>query len=187
MITVTALAIPDVKLLMPKVHQDNRGYFVEIAHDQKMHEAGINLSFKQENQSFSKHKNTVRGLHSQCPPHAQAKLVRVLRGKIFDVAVDVRPGSPTYGKHVSQVLSDQDIALMLIPVGFLHGFCTLEDNTVVSYKTSDFYAPGNEVGVLWNDPDLGIAWPIDPAQAILSPKDEILPAFKDFPSIVWSA
>src|SRR5579862_7752386 len=181
MVTVKELAIPDVKLLTPKLHQDDRGYVTEIVHEKQMQELGLPVEFMQENQSMSRYKNTVRGLHGQKPPHAQAKLVRVLRGKIFDVAVDVRPGSKTYGKHVSAVLSEDEVAQMFIPIGFLHGFCTLEDNTVVLYKMSDVYAPGSEIGVVWNDPDLKIDWPVDPAQAILSGKDEKLPHFKDFP------
>jgi dTDP-4-dehydrorhamnose 3,5-epimerase len=185
MFTVKELAIPDVKLLMPKLHQDDRGYVVEIVHEKQMQELGLPIEFMQENQSMSYRKNTVRGLHGQRPPHAQAKLVRVLRGKIFDIAVDVRPGSPSYGKHVGTTLSEDEIVQMLIPPGFLHGFCTLTDNTIVLYKMSSLYAPGSEVGVIWNDPDLGIAWPVDHASAILSGKDDKLPRFKDFPRIDW--
>ncbi len=185
MITVKELAIPEVKLLMPKIHRDDRGYVVEIVHEKQIQDLGLPIRFMQENQSMSLHKNTVRGLHSQKPPHTQDKLVRVLRGKIFDVAVDVRPNSPTYGKHVSSILSEDDITQMFIPAGFLHGFCTLEDNTVVLYKMSNLYAPGSEVGIIWNDPDLKIEWPVDPAKAILSGKDEKLPRFKDFPRIEW--
>src|SRR5579862_3438833 len=149
MVTVKELAIPDVKLLTPKLHQDDRGYVTEIVHEKQMQELGLPIEFMQENQSMSRHKNTVRGLHGQRPPYAQAKLVRVLRGKIFDVAVDVRPGSPTYGKHVSATLSEDEVVQMFIPPGFLHGFCTLAENTIVLYKTSSLYAPGNEVGVIW--------------------------------------
>jgi dTDP-4-dehydrorhamnose 3,5-epimerase len=185
MITIKELAIPEVKLLMPKLHQDDRGYVTEIVHEKQMQELGLPMQFMQENQSMSRFKNTVRGLHSQRPPHAQAKLVRVLRGKIFDVAVDVRSGSKTYGQHVSATLSGDDVAQLLIPIGFLHGFCTLEDDTVVLYKMSSLYAPGSEVGVIWNDPDLKIQWPIDPGKAILSGKDEKLLPFKDFPHINW--
>jgi dTDP-4-dehydrorhamnose 3,5-epimerase len=185
MITVRELAIPEVKLLMPKLHQDDRGYVTEIVHEKQMTELGIPMEFLQENQSMSFYKNTVRGLHSQKPPHAQAKLVRVLRGRIFDVAVDARPKSKTYGKHASAILSADEVVQMFIPAGFLHGFCTLEDNTVVLYKMSDFYAPGNEVGAIWNDPDLKIDWPVKEADAILSGKDEKLPSFRDFPKIEW--
>lgn len=185
MITVKELAIPEVKLLMPKIHRDDRGYVVEIVHEKQIQDLGLPIRFMQENQSMSLYKNTVRGLHSQKPPHTQDKLVRVLRGKIFDVAVDVRPKSPTYGKHVSSILSEDDIVQMFIPAGFLHGFCTLEDNTIVLYKMSNLYAPGSEVGIIWNDPDLKIEWPVSSSQAILSGKDEKLPRFKDFPPIEW--
>jgi dTDP-4-dehydrorhamnose 3,5-epimerase len=187
MITVKNLSLPDVKLIMPKLHHDDRGYVTEIAHDKQLNEIGLPLRLVQENQSMSLRKNTVRGLHAQKPPYAQAKLVRVLRGKIFDVAVDVRPDSPTFGQYTSAELNADDVVQMFIPVGFLHGFCTLEDNTVVLYKMSDFYAPGNEVGALWNDPDLKINWPINEADAILSTKDKLLPCFKDIPHIRWSA
>jgi dTDP-4-dehydrorhamnose 3,5-epimerase len=175
MITVKELAIPDVKLLTPKLHHDDRGYVTEIIHEKQMEELGIPIKFMQENQSMSLRKNT----------HAQAKLVRVLRGKIVDVAIDVRPNSPTYGKHVSCLLSQDEVTQMFIPAGFLHGFCTLEDNTVVLYKMSSLYVPGSECGVLWNDPDLKIDWPVKPADAILSGKDEKLSHFKDFPRIDW--
>ncbi|MFY9286988.1 MAG: dTDP-4-dehydrorhamnose 3,5-epimerase [Alphaproteobacteria bacterium] len=185
MITVKELAIPDVKLLMPKLHQDDRGYVTEIVHEKQMNDLGLPIQFMQENQSMSKFKNTVRGLHSQRPPHAQAKLVRVLRGAIFDVAVDVRPGSKTYGKHVTATLTQDDVTQMFIPAGFLHGFCTLTDNTVVLYKMSSLYAPGSELGVIWNDPDLGINWPLKAEEAYLSGKDEKLGLFKDFPRIDW--
>jgi dTDP-4-dehydrorhamnose 3,5-epimerase len=185
MIAFKELAIPDVKLLTPKLHKDDRGYVTEIVHEKQMEELGFPIRFMQENQSMSTFKNTVRGLHAQHPPHAQAKLVRVLRGKIFDVAVDARPNSKTYGKHVSAVLSDEAVEQLLIPAGFLHGFCTLEDNTVVLYKMSSLYTPGSEVGAFWNDPDLNIQWPVDPEQAILSGKDDKLPRFKDFPRIEW--
>ena len=185
MINVKELAIPEVKLLMPKLHQDDRGYVTEIVHEKQMHELGLPIEFMQENQSMSKTKNTVRGMHGQRPPHGQAKLVRVLRGKIFDVALDVRPSSPTYGKHVSAILSGDDVVQMFIPAGFLHGFCTLEDNTIVLYKMSSLYAPGSEVGVMWNDPALGIDWPVKSSEATLSGKDEKLPLFKDFPRIEW--
>ncbi|MDP9127298.1 MAG: dTDP-4-dehydrorhamnose 3,5-epimerase [Pseudomonadota bacterium] len=185
MITVKELAIPDVKLLMPKLHHDDRGYVTEIAHERQIQELNLPVRFMQENQSMSLYKNTVRGLHGQKPPHAQAKLVRVLRGKIWDVVVDVRLGSKTYGQHVSATLSEDEIVQMYVPIGFLHGFVTLDDNTVVLYKMSDFYAPGNEVGTVWNDPDLNIKWPIDVSKAILSGKDEKLPPFKDFPRIEW--
>ncbi|HEU0117493.1 MAG TPA: dTDP-4-dehydrorhamnose 3,5-epimerase [Alphaproteobacteria bacterium] len=185
MITVKELAIPAVKLLSPKLHHDDRGYVTEIVHERQMQDLGIPIKFMQENQTMTLRKNTVRGLHAQRPPNAQAKFVRVLRGKIFDVAVDVRAGSPTYGQHVSATLSEDEVTQMFIPTGFLHGFCTLTDNTVVLYKMSSLYTPGSEVGALWNDPDLKIQWPVDAANVILSGKDEKLPHFKDFPRLDW--
>lgn len=185
MINIKELAIPDVKLLMPKLHHDERGYLTEIIHEMRLRDLGLPHSFVQENQSLSHKKNTVRGLHLQKPPQAQTKLVRVLRGAIFDVAVDLRPNSPTYGKHASAQLSADEVAHMLIPAGFAHGFCTLADDTLVVYKLSSTYVPGAEVGIIWNDPDLGINWPLGPAEAILSEKDKKLPRFKEFPPIQW--
>jgi len=185
MLTVKELAIPEVKLLMPKMHRDDRGYVAEITHEREMLALGL-PRFVQENQSLSLDKNIVRGLHSQKPPHAQAKLVRVLSGKIFDVAVDMRPKSKTFGQHVSAILdSEGDITEMYVPAGFLHGFCTLAKNTVVLYKMSNFYAPGSEIGIIWNDPKLKINWPVKPDDAILSGKDAKLSSFKDFPRIDW--
>jgi dTDP-4-dehydrorhamnose 3,5-epimerase len=185
MINVENLAIADVKLLRPKLFNDDRGYVTEIVHEKQMIELGLPVKFMQENQSYSARKNTVRGLHFQKSPHAQAKLVRVLRGKAYDVALDVRPGSKTYGQHVGVVLSGDDVAQLYIPVGFAHGFCTLEEDTVMLYKMSSFYAPASEAGVLWNDPDLGIKWPIDTASSILSAKDKILPRLKDLSPPQW--
>ena len=185
MTAIIDLAIPDVKLLKPKLHRDDRGYVAEIVHEKQMLELGLPIKFMQENQSMSVHKNTVRGLHAQRSPHAQAKLVRVLQGRIWDVVVDVRRGSPSFGKHVGVQLSSDEVAQLYVPVGFLHGFCTLTDNAVVLYKMSNVYDPGSEVGVIWNDPDLNIPWPVKPAEAILSGKDEKLSLFKDFPAIEW--
>lgn len=185
MLTIKPLAIPDVKLLMSKMLQDSRGYFAEIAQEKRFEENGL-PRFVQENQSLSVEKGTIRGLHAQKPPHAQAKLIRVLNGTVFDVAVDVRPGSKTFGQHIHTMLqAEGDITQLFIPAGFLHGFCTLTENTVVSYKVSDFYAPGSEIGVIWNDPDLKIDWPIAPKNAVLSPKDTTLGSFKDFPRLEW--
>lgn len=185
MITVTPLAIPDVKLLTPKLHHDNRGYVTEIAHEKQLADIGISLKFVQENQSLSLYKNIVRGMHSQRPPYAQAKLVRVLRGRIWDVAVDVRPDSPTFGKHVAVTLSQDEVQQLFIPTGFLHGFCALEDNSVVLYKMSSLYQPGSEIGVKWDDPDLNIPWPVAAKDAILSEKDQKLGNLRDFPRLAW--
>jgi dTDP-4-dehydrorhamnose 3,5-epimerase len=184
MIAVQELTLPEVKLLRPKVFRDERGTMTEIMQENRLQALGL-PRFVQENQSLSLRTGTVRGLHFQKPPDAQAKLLRVVRGKVFDVAVDVRPDSPTYGRHASAILSEDDIALMYIPTGFAHGFCTLADNTVVVYKMSAFYAPSSEGGILWNDPKLNIEWPIDAGKAVLSDKDGKLPLFADLPRLKW--
>jgi dTDP-4-dehydrorhamnose 3,5-epimerase len=174
---VESLAIPDVKLLRPRRHIDTRGFFSETYSRRDLLAAGIDESFVQDNHSLSVAEGVVRGLHFQIPPHAQAKLVRVARGAILDVAVDLRCGSPSFGQHVAVRLSAADWAQLYIPVGFAHGFCTLEPRTEILYKTSDYYAPSHERGISWDDPDLAIDWPIAPAEAVLSAKDARLPAF----------
>ena len=183
MTNIQELTIPDVKILLPTLHQDARGYFTETVNEKRFLEGGIKFHSVQENQSMSHQVGTVRGLHFQRPPYSQAKLVRVLRGRVFDVAVDLRSASPTYGKHVSAILSADDIAQIFIPTGFAHGFCTLTEDAIVLYKTSDFYVPQSESGIIWNDPMLGIDWPIDAASAVLSDKDAKLPPFKELSAI----
>jgi dTDP-4-dehydrorhamnose 3,5-epimerase len=168
---VEPLAIAEVKRLVPDIFRDERGAFSETYSLRALEAAGIGTNFVQDNQSVSRSKGVVRGLHFQRPPHAQAKLVRVAQGAIFDVAVDIRLGSPTYGRHVSAVLSAENWAQLWIPIGFAHGFCTLEPNTEVIYKTSDYYAPECDDGIKWDDPKLGIAWPVTGVEAILSNKD----------------
>ena len=182
MLNVQECALPEVKLLRPRDFKDSRGTMAEVAQDQRFQDLGL-PRFVQENQSLSTRAGTVRGLHFQKPPAAQAKLVRVLRGKIFDVAVDVRPKSPTFGQHVSVTLSDDELVWMYIPAGFAHGFCTLTDDVQVLYKVSTFYAPATEGGIIWNDPALAIAWPA--TNALLSDKDTLLPLFKDLPNLDW--
>jgi len=184
---VKELTLPAVKLLTPKQIEDERGFFAETLNEREMQRLGFPGIYAQENQSISFKKGTVRGLHAQKPPHAQGKLIRVLKGRIYDVAVDVRPLSPTFGKHVEAILSDGELTMFYIPSGFLHGFCTLTDDTVVLYKVTELYAPGSEVGVFWNDPALGIDWPVKTDAAILSAKDKALPLFKDFPHLEWTA
>lgn len=176
---VQNLAIPDVKLITPKVHRDARGFFCETYRADALALAGIDIEFVQDNYSFSTEKGVVRGLHFQAPPHAQDKLIRVIRGAILDVAVDLRRSSPTYGRHVSAVLSAENWAQLLVPVGFAHAFLTLEPDTEVAYKVSAYYAPECDKGLRWNDPELGIAWPIDPGDAVLSDKDRALPLLRD--------
>ncbi len=175
---VTRLAIPDVLVLKPVKHGDHRGFFSETYSRRAFAEAGIDAGFVQDNHSLSGEAGTVRGLHFQVPPKAQAKLLRVVRGAVFDVAVDLREDSPTYGKHVSAVISAEAWNQIFVPEGFAHGFCTLEPNTEVLYKVSDFYAPEAEQGLLWSDPDLGIAWP-EGAGAVLSERDRGWPRLRD--------
>ncbi|HEX2115784.1 MAG TPA: dTDP-4-dehydrorhamnose 3,5-epimerase [Alphaproteobacteria bacterium] len=174
-----ALAIPEVKLITPRRFTDPRGFFAETFSRRRFAEAGLVADFVQDNQSLSRPAGTVRGLHFQRPPHAQAKLVRVVRGAIFDVAVDIRPGSPTYGRHVGVELSAENGKMILIPEGFAHGFCTLKVDTEVLYKVNRDYAPAHEGGILWNDPALGISWPVDPAHAVLSERDRKLPRLSE--------
>ncbi|MGE3332617.1 MAG: dTDP-4-dehydrorhamnose 3,5-epimerase [Rhodospirillaceae bacterium] len=180
--TVESLAIPDVKIIRPKKHGDARGFFSETYSRKAFAEAGITLDFVQDNHAFSATKGTVRGLHFQSAPFAQDKLVRVVRGSILDVAVDLRRASPSYGKHVSAVISADEWNQILVPVGFAHGLLTLEPDTEVIYKVTNYYAPQHDLGLLWNDPALGIAWPVSEADAVLSAKDKIQPRLADLPA-----
>jgi dTDP-4-dehydrorhamnose 3,5-epimerase len=170
-----------VLIIEPRVFDDARGYFYESYNKARFTEAGIGVDFVQDNQSLSQ-KGAVRGLHGQADPFAQGKLVRVINGKVLDVVLDIRKGSPTYGKHFSIELSAENKHQLWIPAGFLHGFSTLEDDTIFTYKVNNYYDKVSEIGVLWNDHDLGIDWGIDQGAAVLSPKDELLPKFKDFTS-----
>ena len=172
---IEPLQIPAVKVLTPKKHGDHRGFFSEVYNRRAFAEAGIEIEFVQDNHSRSAEKGTVRGLHFQTPPFAQDKLVRVVRGAVFDVAVDLRRSSPTHGRHVGIILSASAWNQLLVPAGFAHGFMTLEPDTEVVYKVSDHYAPDHDKGLLWNDPALGIAWPIPEAEAVLSDKDRRQP------------
>ena len=177
---VTDTAIPAVKILTPKKHGDHRGFFSETYSRKALRElAGIDLEFVQDNQSLSVEKGVLRGLHYQLPPMAQGKLIRVVRGAILDVAVDIRRSSPMFGKHVSAVLSAENWKQIFIPAGFAHGFVTLESNTEVVYKVTDYYSPAHERGILWSDPALGIDWGISHQQAVLSEKDRKYPALAE--------
>lgn len=169
-------------LIVPKRHFDHRGWFSETFHARRLHELGVTCTFVQENQSSSGRAGTVRGFHFQRPPAAQAKLVSVLSGRILDVAVDIRLGSPSFGKYVSIELSADDGRQLYIPTGFAHGFVTLEDNAFVTYKVSDYYAPSHESGICWNDPDIAFPWPFKDADIIKSDKDGRLPQLKDLES-----
>jgi len=177
--TVQPLAIPDVKLITPKKFGDNRGFFAETYSFKTLQDAGIDCTFVQDNHSLSATPGTVRGLHYQVAPHAQCKLIRVLKGSILDVAVDIRRGSPTFGKFVTAVLSSENFQMMYVPTGFAHGFATLEPNTEVAYKVSTYYAPAAERGIRWNDPAIGVPWNIAESEATLSGKDKIAPMLKD--------
>lgn len=171
--------IPAVKILVPRKFGDARGFFSETYSRKALNEAGINLEFVQDNHSMSVARGVLRGLHYQLPPMAQDKLLRVVRGAILDVAVDIRKSSPTFGKHVSAILSGENWRQILIPKGFAHGFVTLEPNTEVIYKVTDYYSPDHERGILWNDPDLKIDWNLSGAQPILSERDQNHPRFKN--------
>jgi len=178
-VEVLAAAIPEVKIIKPRKHADQRGFFSETYNKRILEQAGIHMEFVQDNHSLSVEKNVVRGLHYQTPPFAQDKLLRVVRGALFDVAVDLRRGSVSFGKHVNAVLSADDWNQILIPQGFAHGFVTLQPNTEVIYKVSNYYSPQNDTGLFWADPELGIEWPVSEAEAILSEKDKRLPRFSE--------
>ena len=168
-ITVEELEIPDVLLIKPNVFGDVRGFFMESFNVEELNKYGINSQFVQDNHSRSG-KNVIRGLHFQSKK-PQGKLVRVTRGSVFDVAVDVRPGSKTFGKHVTQVLSEENFLQMYIPPGFAHGFCTLSDVVDFQYKVTDYWDPDDEHGIIWNDPELNIQWPLKNETPVLSDKD----------------
>jgi dTDP-4-dehydrorhamnose 3,5-epimerase len=168
-------SIPEVIVFIPPVFTDSRGYFLETYQQQKYAAAGISKPFVQDNQSYST-KNVLRGLHFQLR-HPQGKLVRVTQGSVFDVAIDIRKNSPTFGKWHGEILSAENKKQMYIPENFAHGFCILSDSAEFVYKCTDFYVPGDESGLIWNDPRLGIKWPIE--QPILSTKDTVLPSLDE--------
>jgi dTDP-4-dehydrorhamnose 3,5-epimerase len=174
--------IAGVILVRPKKHSDARGYFVETYNARAYAEVGIGCDFVQDNESLSARRGTIRGAHFQIPPESQNKLVRVLRGSIFDVAIDLRRGSSTYGRWCSAILTREYGEQLFIPSGCAHAFCTLEADTEVAYKVDRFYAPACDSGLRWDDPDLDIAWPIDPSEVMVSDKDAKLPALKAFAS-----
>jgi dTDP-4-dehydrorhamnose 3,5-epimerase len=181
-LTANPLALPEVLVIAPRRFVDQRGYFVESYSAADFAELGIHCVFVQDNQSLSLAAGTVRGLHFQNPPKSQAKLVRVLRGRIFDVTVDIRHGSASYGRWCSATISADGGEQLFVPHGFAHGFCTLEPNTEVAYKVDNYYAPECDAGLLWNDPTLGIVWPIAAGKAVVSEKDARLPRFETFAS-----
>lgn len=177
---IRALSIPDVKIITPRRFTDDRGWFAETWNRVALAAAGIDLDFCQENHSLSREVGTIRGLHFQTPPRAQDKLVRVARGSIWDVAVDIRKNSPTYGRWVAEEISAELGNQILVPKGFAHGFCTLEPDTEVIYLVSDVYSATDDAGLLWNDPALNLPWPI--ATPLLSAKDAKAPRLGDITS-----
>jgi dTDP-4-dehydrorhamnose 3,5-epimerase len=181
-LNVEPTAIPAVKIVSPKRFGDDRGFFSEVYHRKNFAEAGLEMEFVQDNHSLSARAGTVRGLHFQSPPFAQDKLIRVVRGRILDVAVDLRRSSPTFGRHVAVELSAENWRQLLVPVGFAHGFCTLEPDCEVLYKVSSYYSAANDLGLAWDDPALGIAWPVTPEAAIVSDKDRRQPKLADLPA-----
>lgn len=174
-------AIPAVKIVMPKRHGDARGFFSEVYKESDWRNAGHDLTFVQDNHSMSGPVGTLRGLHFQTAPFAQDKLVRVVRGRILDIAVDIRRSSPTFGRHVAVELSQENWWQLLVPIGFAHGFITLEPDTEVLYKVTALYSAPNDRGLAWDDPDLGIAWPTPPSGPLLSHKDQYWPRLRDLP------
>ena len=170
---VIETALAGVRILEPQVFGDARGWFMESWSKKKMEDAGILVDFVQDNHSFSAQKGTLRGLHYQLNPMAQAKLLRVSRGAIFDVAVDIRRGSPTYAKWVGVELTAENYRQLFIPRGFAHGFITLTDDVEVQYKADNFYAPTCDGNIRWDDPEIGVAWPLAPV--VLSEKDAAAP------------
>jgi dTDP-4-dehydrorhamnose 3,5-epimerase len=179
---IEATALPSVVEIVPRRFGDDRGWFSETWNRQTLRAQGLDLDFVQDNHSLSAQVRTIRGLHYQRPPHAQAKLVRVVRGRILDVAVDARVGSPTFGRWVGVELSAQAGNQLLVPVGCLHGFVTREPMTEVVYKCSDVYAPDCDGAVAWDDPELAIDWGVDPGAAVLSDKDRRAPRWADWQS-----
>ena len=178
---VTATRIQDVKLVVPRRFHDERGFLSEVFSQQKLRALGVAMDVVQENFSHSLAAGTVRGMHFQIAPAAQAKLVRVTSGAVLDVAVDLRRGSPTFGTHVSATLTADGGEMFFVPVGFAHGFCTLEPSTEVTYLLSAPHDPETERGILWNDPDLGIVWPVAADAAVMSDRDRALPPLAALP------
>lgn len=165
-------------IIEPEVFRDARGYFLESYHKSRLEALGIHREFIQDNQSCSTH-GVIRGLHYQRAPYSQAKLIRVTEGTIYDVAVDIRTGSPTFGSWFGLEISEENHLQLLIPEGFAHGFSVISDHATVFYKCDAYYHPESESGIRYNDPDLGIDWKIDPDDVVVSQKDFALPLFKD--------
>jgi len=180
---VEPTAIPAVKIVSPKKIGDARGFFSEVYSKAEWDKAGLDFTFVQDNHSFSATVGTLRGLHFQLPPFGQDKLLRVTRGRILDVAVDVRRSSPTFGQWVAEELSAENWRQLLVPIGFAHGFVTLEPDTEVLYKTSAPYSPDHDRGIVWDDPEVGVKWPLPAGGPTLSEKDKVWPRLKDAPDL----
>lgn len=180
--TITPLRIPSVLLIEPKKHGDNRGFFSEVYREDLLSEQGFTEQFTQDNHAYSAEPGVLRGLHYQSPPYAQDKLVRVIRGSIWDVAIDIRQGSPTYGQWVGEILSAENFKQLLVPKGFAHAYLTLDPDTEVLYKVTAPYSPEHDAGLAWDDPDLAIDWPKIGTPITLSEKDKVHPQLKDISS-----
>ena len=180
---ITGFDIDGPLLIEPKRHGDARGFFAETWRQDLFQQAAGPVAFVQDNHSRSAKRGTVRGLHYQKPPAAQGKLVSVIRGAVLDVVVDARRASPTFGRHIAVELSGDDGRQLWVPPGFLHGFCTLTDDCDVLYKVTAYYAAAHDAGVRWDDPALGIRWPVTAGEATVSPKDAAAPAFADMPPV----
>jgi dTDP-4-dehydrorhamnose 3,5-epimerase len=176
-----AEGLPAVRMIVPGRHRDIRGFFSETWREDALANAGMPARFVQENHALSHARGTIRGLHFQIGEAAQAKLIRCARGSILDVAVDIRRGSPTFGRHIAVVLSAENWRQLYIPAGFAHGYCTLDADSEVIYKVTAYYDPGSERGLAWDDPDIAIAWPVDPNAAVLAQKDRELPRLAELP------
>lgn len=183
MVSVRPLDLPEVLEIVPRRIGDERGFFAETFSRERLAEHGVDLDWVQDNQSLSAARFTLRGLHYQTPPFAQDKLVRVLKGRILDVAVDIRDGSPTFGRWVSLEVSAAAFNQILVPKGFAHGFLTLEPDTEVFYKVSAPYAADHDCGIRWNDPAVGIAWPAEASRPVLSNKDAAAPLLAEAPRV----
>lgn len=181
MLTVETTALDGIKLISAPRHGDHRGFFSEVWNRRSFREAGVDLDFVQINHSRSARAGTLRGLHFQSPPHAQDKLVQVIRGRVLDVVVDIRASSPTFGRHVAVELSAENGLQLLAPAGFAHGFCTLEDDCDVLYQVTAHYSREHDLGLAFDDPELGIAWPFAADALTLSDKDRRHPRLRDLP------
>ena len=179
---VAAEGLPAVRVITPRRHHDARGFLSEVWREDALTEAGIAVRFVQENHAASRATGTIRGLHFQIGDAAQAKLVRCPRGSVFDVVVDIRHGSPTFGRHTSIVISAKNWKQLYVPEGFAHGYCTLEPDTEVMYKVTAYYDPASERGLAWDDPEIGIAWPVSADRAVLTERDRTFPGLAGLPN-----